>query len=395
MLKNLIHKKYILYGSSIILTKGLEILLLFYAAHHFSKADYGSLEYYKKVIEVGAGFFAFGFPALILSYTKSQNSKIYFYFLSILFVLVLGLVSLPFLSFFQWGILLIPFVFYASFFTGGITQSYFLVSKGSNWASTYKISISILFYSLVFVLIYFYQEAQYAFVYPSYFLLPILLLWWASEWKKRKVHLHKIKKYWRLFSRLLGKSFTLVVSNFADLMFLYTDIFIIKIMSEHAYTDIANYSFALNFGNMLMLIPLTLIQVDIEKLKKSTDYIKVLHKKILILLILSVLVLVIVYGGIIQTIFTKYQETFVLFLIILFAKFFQALSPLYGTYLLIARKFKENLLINISMLLLNIILNYFMYYHFGLYGIASASVISLFIRYVVLLRLNKIILKQK
>lgn len=377
------------------MTKGLEILLLFYAAHHFSKADYGSLEYYKKVIEVGAGFFAFGFPALILSYTKSFSSKIYFYFLSILFVLILGLVALPFLSFFRWTILLVPFIFYAGFFTGGITQSYFLVSKGSNWASTYKIAISILFYSFVFILIYFYQEAKYAFVYPGYFLFPILLLWWINEWRKRKVHLYKIKKYWQLFRKLLGKSFTLVISNFADLMFLYTDIFIIKILSEHAFTDIANYSFALNFGNMLMLIPLTLIQVDIEKLKKSADYIKVLHKKILILLSLAAIVLVAAYAGVIQLLFTKYQQTFVLFLIILLAKFFQALSPLYGTYLLIARKFKENLLINITMLGLNIILNYFMFRYFGLYGIAGASVISLFIRYVVLLRLNKAILKQK
>ena len=38
------------------------------------------LEFYKKIIEVGANVLAFGFPALILSYTKSKESKIYYLF---------------------------------------------------------------------------------------------------------------------------------------------------------------------------------------------------------------------------------------------------------------------------------------------------------------------------
>src|SRR5690606_41513439 len=88
MLKSLIDKKYIYYGGSIVLSRGLEYFVLFFAAGYLAKEAYGQLEFYKKIMEEGSSDLAFGFPALILSYTKSKESKIYFYLLSISFVLV-------------------------------------------------------------------------------------------------------------------------------------------------------------------------------------------------------------------------------------------------------------------------------------------------------------------
>ncbi|MDD3773479.1 MAG: hypothetical protein PHC38_12625, partial [Weeksellaceae bacterium] len=92
MLKSLFNKNYIFYGGSIVISRGLEYFMLFFAAGYLAKEDYGQLEFYKKIIEVGSSVLAFGFPALILSYTKSKESKVYFYILSIAFVLFLTIV---------------------------------------------------------------------------------------------------------------------------------------------------------------------------------------------------------------------------------------------------------------------------------------------------------------
>jgi len=390
-IKQVINKKYILYGSSIVLTRGLEMLVLFYASYHLSKQDYGGLEFYKKLIEVVSTLFAFGFPALILSYTKNKNSKIYLYFFSLFFVLMLSVVSIPFLHYFNYLFLLIPFIFYALFFTGGITQSYFLVLRGSDWTSFYKIGISVLFYTAVFVLISNFGITDMAYVYPSYILTPFLSAWIFYEYKHQKISFYILKKYTRLFKKLLWSSFTLVASTFTNMMFLYTDIFVLKLLSETPNVEIANYSFALNISNVLLLIPYTLIQVDIEKLKKSVNVLFELHKKIWILLLLAALLLVVSYKFILLHFFVKYADTFMLFTLILAAKFIQALGPLFGTYILIKKKFNTNLKINIFVLILNIFLSYYLYLQIGIYGVAIASIFSLLVRYlafIILLRRN-------
>ena len=389
MFKSLIHKNYLIYGSSILFSRGLEYAVLFFAAHHLSKYDYGELEYYKKVIEVGSSVFAFGFPALILSYTKSKDSKNYFFLLGLLFVLFVAAIAAIFFSFFSWLFLIVPFVFYAMFFTGGIAQSYFLVSKGSNYASYYKILISILFYGVVFTSIYYFDVAGYAYVYVNYVLLPLSFIHVAALFYREKIVWQKVKRYWRLFKKLLLSSFTLVVSNFANLTFLYTDIFVIKLLSENPNIDIANYSFALNIANMLLLIPLTLVQVDIEKLKLTPSYLKEINKKILILVLIASVFLLGFYFILVNTLFIDYGNTFNVFIVILLAKIFHSLSSLFGTNLIILKKFRENLYINIAMLLLNILLSYLLYFQFDLIGVAMASLICLIIRYFLLVRMNR------
>lgn len=384
MLKNLFHKNYLIYGSSILFSRGLEYAVLFFAAHHLTKYDYGELEYYKKVIEVGSSVFAFGFPALILSYTKSKESKNYFFLLGLLFVLFVAAISAIFFSFFSWLFLIVPFVFYAVFFTGGIAQSYFLVSRGSNYASYYKILISILFYGLVFTSIYYFDIAGYAYVYVNYVLLPLSLIHVAILFFREKIVWLKVKKYWRLFKKLLFSSFTLVISNFANMMFLYTDIFLIKLLSENSNIDIANYSFALNIANMLLLIPLTLVQVDIEKLKNNFGYVAELNKKVIILVIIASTILVFLFYFLTNYFLTDYKDIFLLFIIILSAKIVQSFSPVYGSMLIIYKKYYTNLFINLLTLIVNVILSYLLYNSFSLYGIAFASVISLIIRQMLL-----------
>lgn len=381
-LKDMIHKKYILYGLSIIFIRGLEMLVLFYAAHFLSKSEYGDLEFYKKVIEVGSSFLAFGLPALIVSYTTNNQNKTYFYALSVVFAIAFSVIVAPVLGLFHLLILWIPLLFYALYFTGGVTQSYLLVRRNSDVVSLYKILVSILFYSLVFVAVRHFRISGYAFVFPAYFLLfPGLVL---SFWLLYKEHIRLgiLKKYARLFFKLLPSSLTLVVSNFVNLMFLYTDIFIIKLLSGQPNIDIADYSFSLNVANMLLLIPLTLVQVDVEKLKQSSKEVNILFRKIVVLVLLASLFLAVFYKYITAWYFVKFADTMVLFLIILAAKTFQAFAPVFGTYLAIKRRYVLNLKINLFVLTLNIILSYLMFNRFGLYGVAVASLLSLAVRFI-------------
>lgn len=381
MLQKLFSKDYLFYGSSIVIGRGLEYVVLLFAATYLTKSDYGDLEYYKKVIEVGSSVFAFGFPSLLLSYTKSEESKDYFYFLMMMVVLGIGVIASIFFGFFNILFLLIPFLFYAFYFTGGITQTYILVKNGSGAVSKYKILISVLFYGIVFLSIYYFNVSNYAYVYVNYILFPVFGLYSIFILQKQKIKLSKLKRYWRLLKKLLYGSFTLVISNFANLMFLYTDIFIIKLFSSQSSVDIANYSFALNIGGLLLLIPMTLVQVDIEKLKNDYGYVRILNKRMLILIVTSAIGAVVLFYVLTEFFITAYKNIFILFLIILLAKAIQALSPLYGTMLIVFKKFNVNLAINISMLLLNILLSYFLFKFMNLYGIALASVICLTARH--------------
>lgn len=390
MFRGLFKKNYLFYGGSIVISRGLEYFVLFFAAHFLTKDDYGELEYYKKIVEIGSNILAFGFPALILSYTKSEESKRYFYFLSLAFIMVLGGVF-SVAGFFSpvWYLLVLTMAFYALFFSGGVAQSYQIVNLGSNYASLYKIIISILFYSGVFLLIYFYQVNGLAYLYPAIILMPFALVFTYIDFRKTHIEVQKIKKYWRLFKKLLYSSFTLVVSNFANLLFLYTDIFVIKWLSTSANSEIADFSFALNIAGILLIISMTLIQVDIEKLKKIPTFLNKLNQKILILTALASVLLIGFYWILIQNYFQNFKSTFILFLIILTGKIWLTISNLYGTHLVILKKFNLNLNINLVFLVANILACYVGYTQMGLLGLAMMSSFMLALRLAILIYYNK------
>lgn len=380
MIKGYLNKNHLLYGGSIIFSRGIEYLVLVFAAYFLSKQDYGELEFYKKVVEVGSAFFAFGFPVLLISYTKSRDSKTYLFLLSILFVCFISLVTGIFLYFLGWGLLIIPFLFYAIFFTGGVAQSYFLVQDGSNYASIYKSIISLLFYGVIFILIYNFDVSGMAYIYVSYILLPVSIVYIWIKLIKQKIVIYKLKKYWGLFKKLLYSSSTLVMSSFTNLMFLYSDIFLIKLLSDEANRDIADYSFSLNIASMLILIPMTLIQVDIEKLKKDSSLPNKLNKKILSLLFLGIVLLIITFKLLTTYLVPDYQDVLLLFLIIIAAKAVHCLSILYGTMLIVYKFYNTSLIINIIIFIANLFLSYLLYQLFYVYGIALASLISLSVR---------------
>lgn len=382
-------KKYYLYAGSITIARGLEYFVLLFSAHYLSKDVYGQLEFYKKIIELLAVGLAFGFPSLLLTYTKSNNSKVYFTILSIGFIIFFGLILTPFLWLVDYQFLLVPLIFHSIFFNNGVLPVFCLTFYGSKMASYYKAIISIFFYLGVFFLVIFSSTPEKAFITVNYYLLIVGVVFLLALNKRVVFKLNMLRRYYKLFIGLLTSSLSLVLSNFINIMFLYTDIMILKLISASANSDIANYSFALNIANMLILIPLTLVQVDIESIKRY-DGLKLRVKRIFKLVLLFASSLVVIYYGLISVFFQDFSETMLLFIIILSSKIIQANTVFYGALVLIKKMFKMNLVINASVLLLNIVLSYYLFQNYGLSGVATASVISLAMRFVLLSRLTKL-----
>ena len=382
------NKKYYLYAGSIIIARGLEYVVLLFSAYYLSKDVYGQLEFYKKIIELLAVGAAFGFPSLLLTYTKSNDSKIYFSTLSIGFILLLGLISTPILWLVDYQFLFIPLIFHSIFFNNGVLPVFCLTFYGSKMASYYKAIISIFFYLGVFLLVIFSSSPEKAFITVNYYLLAVGVVFLSILNKRINYKFNVLRRYYKLFIRLLTSSLSLVLSNFVNIMFLYTDILILKLISNSANSDIANYSFALNIANMLILIPFTFVQVDIESIKRYKG-LKLKVKRIFKLVLLFASFLVIIYYGLISVFFQDFSETMLLFIVILSSKIIQANTVFYGALVLIEKMFKMNLAINISILLLNVFLSYYLFQNYGLNGVAIASLISLATRFVLLSRLTK------
>ena len=379
--RDLLQRKYIVYGLSIVMSRGLELAVMFFAAKYLAKAVYGDLEFYKKLLELGGVLLSFGFPTMILTYTRSRASKVYMLLFASVFVVIFSLVLWPVLRIWGWEHLWLSFLFYALFFTGGIYPVYVLVRKGSDAASVYKITVSVLFYGGVWWYIVHSPAPSEAFVRTAKWLVVPGMAIMVWEWMRFGVIWRHFRRYARLFLRLLYGSFTVVLSSFSNMMFLYTDIFIIKWMSEKASLEIADYGFSLNVANILMLIPLTLVQADIEKIKREKSYFGIIRKKILVLALAGALVLIPAYYLLTHRYYVRYDNTFGLFLVIMIAKLFQSQSVLYGAGILISKKYNVNLFINLFMIVLNVVLSYSLYKIWGLYGVATASALSLAVRY--------------
>ena len=153
--------------------------------------------------------------------------------------------------------------------------------------------------------------------------------------------------------------------------------------------EIADYSFPLNIANALLIIPFTLVQVDIEKIKNSEEATSLTMHKIIKLTLVGAICIVAIYLLLVNTAYSKYDNTLNIFYLIIIAKIFQSFAVLLGTKIMIFKLFKTNLIITSSIMVINFVISYLIYPYFGLIGIASASIFSLFLRYLLLIIANK------
>jgi O-antigen/teichoic acid export membrane protein len=378
---NFINGRYLMYGGSIIFGRGLEYLLMFYMASYLTKDLYGQYEYYKKIIEFSVTFFSFGIPTLLLTYPKTKESKVNFSFFGLILNTGLVIILYPCFVYFNIELLMIPILFFSLFhYSGSIIQSFNLVFYGSNFSSYYKIVVSIIFNVLIFLCLSKYNELS--LVRSTYFILPVVFIYYCFKYHQfyKKNYFLNIKRYFRVFMKLLLSSFTIVFSKFLNFSFLYTDIFIIKLISDSPNQLIADYAFSLNVANILIIIPLTIAQVEIESLKSNQKLIFKIVKKINTYVIYLAVFLLVFYIFIVKVYVLDYQDTILLFFIILIAKMIQATTVSYGFFMLINKKYIENMYINVLVLVLNIVISYFAFHSFGVIGIAFSSLLTLQIR---------------
>lgn len=378
------YKKYFIYGGSIILAKGLEYLVLLIASGFLTRSDYGELEYSKKVVEVVAIILGLGLPTLLMTYPKSKRSKTSFLIFAC--IAISAATILTFTTFLAIGYenYMVTTLFYTLFFSGGILQSYLLVSYNSNITALYKVISGGLFFGAVLLGLFIFDFKDRSFLNAGYFVLPFFLIFLIFLIRKEKGSFYDHKKYFSHYKKLFLGSVSLIFINFSDMLFLYTDVFIIKMYSPYASVDIADYSFGLNIANILLIIPFSIIQPEIENIKTIINYSKKVNKKILIFLIPAFIGAVLLFMILINTYYGKFSHTIYLFFILLVAKIFQCLSPVYGTYLTIRKKFTLNLVINVGMIIFNIMISYFLYQQMQVIGVAIGSLISLAIRYGIL-----------
>jgi len=385
--KELITTKYIIYGISTIFGRGLEYLVILFVSAYLSKEVYGEFEFYKRTIEFLMIIVSFGTPTLILSYTKSSKSKANFLLISIIVSVVILLFLIPILSYFGYVFLWRAVLFYSLFFySNSIVQVFNLVENGSNRNALYKIIGSLIFNSLIVFFVIYSNDKSKAIIYASTFALVIYLPYLLMVLHKYYVNKYFVhfRKYFKLFLNLLYGSFTLVLNSFINIAFLTTDIFIIKLFTDDkilSNTLIANYSFPLTLSGALIIISLTISQVEVEKVKRNHSIIYQVISKINTLTLISSILLFISYYLLVNYQYTHFKETIGVFSLILIAKIFQALSVPYGMIVLIKKKFNLNLKINLFILLFNLLFSIVAYEYLSLYGIALISLISLILRY--------------
>lgn len=398
--RSIFFNQYSYYGLSTIFARGIEYGMLLILAAVLEKAQYGEFEFYKRTIELLAILVSFGTPTLLLSYTRSAESKINFTLMSGILAILICLSLLPLLFFFNVTQLFFPIVFYTLFFySNSIFQSFNLVYYSSNYSAIYKIAGSILFNTLVVVITIKQKDGATALVWTSCICLTLFLIFYARQYfiYNRNSLLVGISRYFSLFKKLLLSSFTLVLNNFVNIAFLYTDIYIIKVMieSSSANEQIANYSFPLNVANVLLIVPLTFAQVDIEKVKKNTGEFKKLLRKNNFVVLILVPLLFLLYYIIVEFFYPSFLETIVLFVIILSAKICQSLNVPHGMFLVIKKEFGFNVRINLITFLFNLLTSVVLFSFLGTIGLALGSFLSLTFRYISMrTKVKKILLNR-
>lgn len=381
-LKN--YRHYIFYSSSILFGRGLEYLWFFIISYYATKEQYGTFEFYRKIIEFIAVFASFGFPALILTYAKDKNEKNNFFiagmFLSFSITIITGIIL--FLLGIDYLILIVPILFYSIFhYSNSIYQAYNLVQKGSKYASLYKTIVSILFTISILLFFFFIEEKEFSIIYCTFPLLLLGLIYFAKDFDLGTIK-HGCQSLMETIRLQYVNGGVLFLTTVANTFFLTIDVLIIGYYSGTSTPKLAEYNFPLVLASTLLIIPMTITSVDIENYKQShSKFLSSLKKNTIFTLIASVFVFGF-YIILINSFYPDYKNTVLVFSIILVAKILQSITIPYGIYLGTKGIFIFQFKVLLLSLGLNTIFSLLLYNNYGLVGIACISFLSLLIRFI-------------
>lgn len=375
---------YLYYSFSILFGKGLEYLWFFIISYYATKQQYGDFELYKKIIEFASVIVSLGFPGLIITFSKNLKEKNDFFLAGIFSSIILSvfLALLFWLIGFNYLFLIIPILFFALFhYSNSIYQSYNLVVKGSRYASMYKNIVSILFSISVLGFFFFIEDKEMSIVYSSYPLLILGFIYLIKDFDFGQVS-SVFKRVKETLEEQYYNGTVIFITTIVNTSFLATDVFIISYFAGSEDTRLADYSFPLMIASAMFIIPRTLTSVDVEDYKKSHSKFKKSAKKILWLSLLAGLGLILLYLILINTAFTEYSNTLVIFFIILLAKFIQCVTGPYGVFLGTKGIFAYQLKVLLGSLAFNVLFSILVFERFDLVGIAVVSLIGILIRFI-------------
>jgi len=372
--------KYIWYGFSILLSRGIEYVVILFLAKTLSVTEYGEFEYYKRWVELGSVLLSFGFPVLIQTYTNTNTQKDYFLMLGLLFSgLTSALLVYP-LHYFNVLFLLPSLFFYSCFYHGGsILQSYQIVRFSATYVSTYKIIVALVLSLLTLFFSGFILRKGLSLIYASSVLvIPGIIYFLYVKFKdfELKDFKFKLNELWSILNSML---YVILESAF-NIAFIYTDVLLL----EYLVSDkkiVASYSFPLTISGTLMVVAMSIVQMDIEELKNNHHYISKLAKKVDFLLVIAILSLAVIYYLMINNFWYNYQDTFLLFVVFLVYRFFHCSSQTHNMLCLIKGMYKEVFYLSIITFIGNIILAYVLFQYLGVYGIAISTLVFMFFRF--------------
>ncbi len=380
-LKN--YRRYIFYSSSILFGRGLEYLWFFIISYYATKEQYGTFEFYRRIIEFFAVFASFGFPALMMTYSKGKKEKNKFFiagmFLSFSITIFTGIALLLFGI--NYLFLIVPILFYSIFhYSNSIYQAYNLVQKGSKYAAIYKSIVSILFTVSILISFFIIEEKELAIIYCTFPLLLLGMVYFFNDFNFQTIK-NGCQSLWETLRIQFVNGGVLFLTTVANTFFLTIDVLIIGYYSGTSTPKLAEYNFPLMIASTLLIIPMTMTNVDIENYKLShTKFLSSLKKNTVFTLIASLFVFGF-YLLLINSFYPDYKNTMLIFSIILASKIVQSITAPYGVYLGTKGIFIYQFKVLLLSLGLNTILSLLVYNKYGLVGIASISFLSLLIRF--------------
>lgn len=378
----MLKKKYVLYGLSILIGRGAEFGVLFLLGIFFTKSDYGQIEYWKKMIEIFSVFFSFGFPIILLTYSKNEEEKNRYYLYGIVAVFFFMLISSPLFYLNNLSFLLLPIAFHAIFaHSGSLTQTYHLLNPDSNYPVFYKLITALLTASGLLLCAFVFHFGIYSYVVTLTALIIIYSFYLVFLFRKI-VSLDLLRNILEI-KTLFSKSFYIVFDSVFNLAFFASDIFLIKLLLQknEALEGVANYSFPLNIASLLMMVSMVIVQMEMNSLKKDHIIIKEIARKVDTFLIVAIVFLITGYWLLITYYAFDYGSTFTLFLILVMVKFFQSSSMTHGNLCLIKGYYKKIFFISVISFIGNILFGYLTFSFLGIYGIALSSFLFVFLRF--------------
>lgn len=377
--------RYLTYAVSIIFGRGSEYLIFFLAVFFLTKEHYGIFDFYKRIIELGALVITLGGTTFLMTYPRESSSKTAFLLITSFVTLIMGLICVPIFFYFNYLHLLAPTLGLAFFsYTNSLTHTYILVKYGSTKGAFYKTGVAFILLLLAGFLLWWSRSAM-SLVYAIDVLFGLGLFYLIKESVTyfKETSFVQFKRYFKLYSRVFVNSLIILVNTVVGFAFMYSDVLLVKALSPANIETglLAQYGFCLTLANMVLLLPTSMVQVDIEKMKGKGFLIKPIVIKSHKFLVLSLVGVGLFYFGLIALVFPEYASTWPVFLVILIGKYFQGASMSLGTLNLIQKKYNRNLAINIVVLVLNVAISAMIYSEYGLLGIAITSSTLLLIRY--------------